>query len=448
MAPKATYRCAECGWTTAKWVGRCGECQAWGTVEDVSSPRTTVTSAGPVSSPALPITSVDMSAAMRRATGVDELDRVLGGGIVPGAVVLLAGEPGVGKSTLLLDVAHRWTSDGSISLYLSGEESAAQVRLRAERVGALSDSLYLAAEHDLSAALGHIDTVQPSLVIVDSVQTIQSADVDGSAGGVSQVKQVAATLIARAKETGVAIIIVGQVTKDGTVAGPRALEHVVDVVLYFEGDRHNSLRLVRSVKNRFGAADEVGCFELTDTGIVGLSDPSGVFLSDRTDVAPGTCVTVTIEGRRPLIAEVQSLVTPSNAPTPRRVTSGLDSSRVAMILGVLERHAKLRLSANECFVATVGGVKLSEPATDLAVALAIASGVIDTPIPANVCAFGEVGLAGDIRRVVNLDRRLEEASRLGFTVAIVPRGQVSEPAGMTVLQVNTIAEALAALPRG
>ena len=436
---RAEFRCAECGWTTAKWVGRCGECQAWGTVEDSSAPKLRTIAAGPVSAPAQPITAIDVTSAAARSTNISELDRVLGGGIVPGAVILLAGEPGVGKSTLLLDVAAKW---GDRSLYVSGEESAAQIKLRADRVGALSDELFLAAESDPAAVLGHIQSVQPTLVIADSVQTIGAAEIDGAIGGVSQVREVAAALIREAKTSNVAVIIVGHVTKDGSVAGPRTLEHLVDVVLYFEGDRHNSLRLVRAVKNRYGAADEVGCFELTDTGIVGLLDPSGLFLSDRNAAAPGTAVTVTIEGRRPLIAQVQSLVNPSNAPSPRRVTSGLDSARVAMILGVLERHGGIRVSSQECFVATVGGVKLAEPATDLAVLLAIASGVMDHAIDGAWCAFGEVGLSGEVRKVSGLDRRLAEAERLGFTDAVIPTGNAGAKSSMKLHPVATIRDAL------
>ncbi len=439
---KPPFRCAECGWTTVKWVGRCGECQAWGTVEDVSAPKLRTIAAGPVSAPALPITDVDVSAAAARSTNISELDRVLGGGIVPGAVILLAGEPGVGKSTLLLDVAAKW---GERALYVSGEESAAQIKLRANRVGAISNELFLAAESDLSAVLGHIQAVTPTLVIADSVQTIGASDVDGAIGGVTQVREVAAALIREAKTSDVAVIIVGHVTKDGSVAGPRTLEHLVDVVLHFEGDRHNSLRMVRAVKNRYGAADEVGCFELTDSGIIGLVDPSGLFLSDRNASAPGTAVTVTIEGRRPLVAQVQSLVNPSNAPSPRRVTSGLDAARVAMILAVLERHGGVKLAAQECFVATVGGVKLVEPATDLAALLAIASGVVDRALPGTWCAFGEVGLSGEVRKVSGLDRRLAEAERLGFTDVIIPTGNEGAKSAMRLHPVGTIREALALL---
>ncbi len=450
--PAAAYRCTECGWTSAKWVGRCGECQAWGTVEEAGVPRTRSTAASAARTPAVPIGSVDLVAARAVPTTIGELDRVLGGGLVPGAVLLLAGEPGVGKSTLLLETAATWARSGRRALYATGEESAAQVRMRAERIGAIADDLYLCAETDLGAVLGQLDAVQPSLLVLDSVQTVTSADVDGVAGGVTQVKEVAASLIAVAKDRGIAVVLVGHVTKDGSVAGPRALEHIVDVVLHFEGDRQGPLRLVRAVKNRFGPADEIGCFELVDDGIIGLPDPSGLFLGDRTDPAPGTCVTVTIEGRRPLVAEVQALVAPTSAPQPRRVTSGLDSSRIAMMLAVLERRAGVRLATADCFVATVGGVRLAEPATDMAVALAIASSAADVALPAGLVAFGEIGLAGDIRAVGSLERRLVEAARLGFTEAIVPAraqrsgGRVEAPSGMRIHEVATVADALRVSP--
>ena len=448
----AAFRCTDCGWTANKWVGRCGECQAWGTVEEVGAVRARTTSSTTTSSPAVPIGTVAIDSARAIPSGSDELDRVLGGGFVPGAVILLAGEPGVGKSTLLLDTAATWARSGRRALYVTGEESAAQVRLRAERIDAVADELYLASESDLGSVLGQIDVTVPSLLILDSVQTVSSGQVDGAAGGVTQVKEVAASLIAVAKARDMTVVLVGHVTKDGSVAGPRTLEHLVDVVLTFEGERQSPLRLVRAVKNRYGPADEIGCFELVDDGIVGLADPSGLFLGDRRDPAPGTCVTVTIEGRRPLVAEVQALVAPTNAPQPRRVTSGLDSARIAMMLGVLERRAGVRLATADCFVATVGGVRLAEPATDMAVALAIASSASDTALPSGLVAFGEIGLAGDVRPIGSLERRLTEAQRLGFTDAIVPAralrargGATPPPAGMRVHEVGTIHEAIAAV---
>jgi DNA repair protein RadA/Sms len=316
------------------------------------------------------------------------------------------------------------------------------VRLRADRISAVNARLWLAAENDLSAVLGQIDAVQPGLLVLDSVQTVASPDIDGSPGGVTQVREVAATLIRVAKERGIATVLVGHVTKDGSVAGPRLLEHLVDVVLSFEGDRHNRLRLVRAVKNRFGPTDEVGCFDLNESGIVGLADPSGLFLTRRDEPVPGTCVTVTLEGRRPLVAEVQALVTPTSQNNPRRATSGLDSARTSMILAVLDRRGRIPLTQSEVYAATVGGVQLREPSTDLAVALAVASAVIDRPLPADLVAIGEVGLAGEIRAVTGLSRRLTEAARFGFTRAIVPSGSVRVPDGMRVIEAPDIHAAL------
>ncbi|HVC74845.1 MAG TPA: DNA repair protein RadA [Mycobacteriales bacterium] len=438
---RPTFRCADCGWLTAKWVGRCGECQAWGTVADTTAPAVRTTRAGPVSSAARPIGEVDVEAARAVPTGVDELDRVLGGGMVPGAVVLMAGEPGVGKSTLLLDVAARF-AERARALYVTGEESTAQVRLRADRIGALRDELFLAAETDLAAVLGHVDAVKPDLLVVDSVQTIASAEVDGSPGNVSQVREVAAALIRVAKERGIATVLVGHVTKDGSIAGPRLLEHLVDVVLHFEGDRNSRLRLVRGVKNRYGPADEVGCFDLSDDGIVGLADPSGLFLSQQREAVPGTCVTVTVEGKRPLVAEVQSLVVPSLLNSPRRTTSGLDGGRLAMVLAVLQRRAQVQVGACDVYASTVGGVRLTEPATDLAVALAVAGSAKNDALATGLVAIGEVGLAGEIRRVTGTARRLSEAARLGFTHALVPPDPGKVPSGIEAIEVRDLPHAL------
>ena len=449
---RPAYRCAECGHTPPRWVGRCPECQAWGSVTEVGAvpvglrPLTAAVTAGAVTTPARPIAEIDVEAARARPTGVGELDRVLGGGLVPGAVLLLAGEPGVGKSTLLLEVARHYAAGGT-ALVVTGEESAAQVRLRAERTGALHPRLYLAAETDLAALLGHVETVGPGLLVVDSVQTIASPAAEGSAGGVTQVRAVAAALIAAAKSRTMATLIVGHVTKDGAIAGPRVLEHLVDVVLQFEGERHSTLRLVRATKNRFGPADEVGCFELTDGGIEGLPDPSGLFLTRRTEPVPGTCVTVTVEGRRPLLAEVQALVARSTLATPRRAVSGLDAARVAMVLAVLERRGRVRLGADDVFSATVGGVRVTEPAADLALALAVASAARDAPIPPATVVLGEVGLSGEVRRVGGVGRRLAEAARLGFTAALVPPDPGPLPAGMRVTEVADLGAALRALPR-
>jgi DNA repair protein RadA/Sms len=423
------YECAECGWRSTRWAGRCGGCAAWGTVAEHqaapgqvrSGARARLTAAAPALA-ALPIGQVDAGAARARPTGMSELDRVLGGGLVRGAVVLLAGEPGVGKSTLLLEAGALAAGHGRV-LYVTGEESAAQVRLRADRVGAVSDDLYLAAETDFGALLGHVEAVSPDLLIVDSVQTISAAGIDGVPGGVTQVREITAALTALAKRRSLTTILVGHVTKDGSVAGPRTLEHLVDVVLQFEGDPRGQLRMVRALKNRFGPTDEIGCFELGEYGLVGLPDPSGLFLSQRHDPVPGTCVTVTLEGRRPLVAEVQTLVCETSGDQPRRVTtSGLDFARVGMIIAVLQQRADLKIGKCDIFAATVGGVRLTEPSVDLALALAVASSLAKVNIPPDVVAIGEVGLAGEIRRVAGVQRRLAEAARMGFRRAVVPTG--------------------------
>jgi DNA repair protein RadA/Sms len=453
------FQCTECGWRTTKWSGRCGECQAWGTVEQAAAPlrpRAGAGSAGLFSAaaqlsavapatPAVSIAAVDATAAGARPTGLGELDRVLGGGLVPGAVVLLAGEPGVGKSTLLL-AAGRFAAQSGPVLYITGEESAAQVRLRADRIGAVAENLYLAAETDLGALLGHVAVVRPQLLIVDSVQTI-TAGVEGTPGGVTQIREVSAALIAVAKQHAVTTVLVGHVTKDGSIAGPRALEHLVDVVLHFEGDRHAQFRVVRAVKNRYGPTDEIGCFDMGEQGITEVPDPSGLFLSHRPDPVPGTCVTVTLEGRRPLVAEVQTLVAPTTLEIPRRVTSGLDASRLGMVLAVLNRRADLSIGRADVYAATVGGVRLSEPSVDLSVALSLASSAVNLSVPVSVVAIGEVGLAGEVRRVTGTARRLAEAERMGFRVAIVPAGSaVNGPgsprrdSGLGTIEVREVAD--------
>lgn len=428
-APKPGYRCAECGWRTTKWVGRCGECQAWGTVdEEGARAGVNVVQAGATTAPAMPIGQVKAEVAAARTTGVAELDRVLGGGLVPGAVILLAGEPGIGKSTLLLEAAARM-AEGETVLYVTGEESAAQVRLRADRIGAIRDRLYLAAETELSALVTHVEKVQPRLLVVDSVQTIGSAQATGVPGGVTQVREVAANLVRLAKERNMATVLVGHVTKEGSIAGPRTLEHLVDVVLNFEGDRHSRLRMVRAIKNRYGPTDEVGCFDLHERGIEGITDPSGLFVSRRSSPVPGTCVTVTVEGTRPLPAEVQALVARTEAQQPRRTSSGLDTYRVQMILAVLERRLNAKLGGCDVFTATVGGIKLADPAVDLSVMLAVASAAGDKPLPAGLVALGEVGLAGELRPVKDVRRRLSEAARLGFRRGLVPAGSLDEGGG-------------------
>ncbi|WP_414942001.1 DNA repair protein RadA [Amycolatopsis sp. cmx-11-51] len=440
----STYRCGECGYEAPKWVGRCPECQAWGTIEERGDARPAVArvAAGAPSAPARPIGEVDVETARAKPTGVSELDRVLGGGFVPGAVILLAGEPGVGKSTLLLEVTYQWAATAGRALYVTGEESAGQVRLRAERTGNVHDEMFLAAESDLAAILGHVDAVKPGVLIVDSIQTMASPQVEGSPGGVTQVRAVTSGLVALAKERGLPIVLVGHVTKDGSVAGPRVLEHLVDVVLQFEGDKHSTLRMLRGIKNRFGAADEIGCFELVEEGIVGVPDPSGLFLSHTAEPVAGTAVTVTMEGKRPLLGEVQALVSATQSPQPRRAVSGLDSARVAMVLAVVEKRAGIKVGDKDVYVATVGGMKITEPGIDLAVVLALMSSATDTALSPKLVAMGEVGLSGEVRRVPGIGRRLAEAARLGFTYALVPPDSGKIPPGIRVLEVADVASAL------
>src|ERR1700691_2021249 len=463
----AAFRCTECGWQATKWVGRAGECQPGGTVAEAAVPRLVRAGiraaaygggaggagrlgGGPVSTAAMPIGQVDAAHASARPTGLDELDRVLGGGLVPGAVLLLAGEPGVGKSTLLLEAGALVAATGPV-LYGTGGGAAAQGGMGAPRIGPRSEESFLAAETDLDAVLGHIDQVGPRLLIIDSVQTISAAGVEGVPGGVTQVREVASALTAVAKERSLATILVGHVTKDGSVAGPRTLEHLVDVVLHFDGDRHSQLRMVRAVKNRYGPTDEVGCFDLGEYGLIGLPAPSGLFLSRHSEPVPGTCVTVTLEGRRPLLAEVQALVAPSVLDVPKRVTSGLDSSRVGMVLAVLQRRAGLKLGRQDVYAATVGGVRLTEPSVDLAVAIALASSAANLSVPHGVVAIGEVGLAGEGRRGAGLTRRLAEAERMGFRRAVVPAGSAGLEGTrdtselIEVIQVEDIRQALAAV---
>lgn len=426
---KSEFKCSECGWTTVKWAGRCGECQAWGSLDETSGTTKEVRALKlNESQAARPITEIETGENQSQPTMVGEFDRVLGGGLVPGAAILLSGEPGVGKSTLLLEVASRLAKQGKKVLYVSAEESASQVKLRAQRTNAMSPNLYLAAETDLATVLGQVEAIRPELFIVDSVQTVASSDIDGVAGMPAQVREVAANLIRTAKQNEIPLLLVGHVTKDGSIAGPRTLEHLVDVVCHFEGDRQTSLRFIRTLKNRFGPTDEVGCFELTGEGILEVPDPSALFVSGSQNPVSGTCITVTVEGKRALIAEIQALVVHSTAPQPRRVTNGVDSSRVAMILAVLERRAGISVSDKDVYVSTVGGMKITEPAADLAIAIAIASAVKDKPVSNQIAAFGEISLAGEIRGVTNGAQRSQEALRLGHPTVIGEKGQLVKAA--------------------
>ncbi|WJY64336.1 hypothetical protein CATRI_11435 [Corynebacterium atrinae] len=467
MARKArsVHTCSECGYSSPKWLGRCPDCGSWGTlVESAVAPKAgsaaTAAVSGEVprgltpSNPAMPITQINGAAATAMSSGIGELDRVLGSGVVPGSVVLMAGEPGVGKSTLLLEVASRWASQEAgggktrTALYVTAEESAGQVRVRAGRTDALKDSLYLAAESNLDVVFGHVEQLKPSLLIVDSVQTMHAAGVEGVAGGVAQSRAVTAALTTLAKTSGIPVLLVGHVTKDGNVAGPRVLEHLVDVVLNFEGDRQSSLRMLRGIKNRFGATDEVGCFEQTAEGIREVPDPSGLFLSHRGQTPDGSAVTVAMDGVRPMLAEVQALTVDPVAKNPRRVVTGLDNNRVPMVLAVLQARAGERTNEKDAYLATVGGMRISETATDLAVALATWSSLHEKPLPPKTVVIGEVGLAGEIRRVPSVGRRLAEAARLGYDFAIVPAGEKISAPGMRVAQAATLREAIELAAKG
>ena len=469
MVKSATrYVCSECGWDGLKWVGRCPQCGQWGTVEEFHEARPAASSsrtAAPgrtsrtqaavsIVSAATPITQIDTSTASRLSTGFGEFDRVLGGGIVPGSVVLIAGEPGIGKSTLLLETAGNIAAgqpNGSV-LYVSGEESQAQVRLRASRVNAMEQNLLLASTTDLATVLGLIERTRPTLAIVDSAQTIVSQDVDGISGGSTQVREVASALIDTAKTLNIPVLLVGHVTKDGSIAGPRTLEHLVDVVCQFEGDAETALRMLRAVKNRFGPTDEVGCFDMSGEGIEEVTDPSGLFLSTGNGSAAtqvdGTCVTFTLDGHRSLSIEVQALVTRSVLPTPRRAANGVDSNRIAMLVAVLYRHGGINLLANDLYISTIAGGQAREPGCDLAIVAALASAAKSKPIPRTTCAIGEISLTGQVRPVPRLEYRLREAARLGFTTAVVPtlRKNVAVP-GMGVVQADTLQDALAAILR-
>lgn len=459
MAKSTTqYVCTECGWNGGKWYGRCPACSEWGSVQEfhearpqtansrTAAPgRTSRTQAANVITAATPISEVTDETATRLATGFAELDRVLGGGIVPGSVVLIAGEPGIGKSTLLLQTAGNVARHDTV-LYISGEESQAQVRLRASRINAVSDQLLLASTTDLATALGLIEEHKPALVIVDSAQTIVSQEVDGISGGSTQVREVASALIDTAKSLNIPVLLVGHVTKDGTIAGPRTLEHLVDVVCQFEGDSETALRMLRATKNRFGPTDEVGCFDMSGEGIEEVTDPAGLFLSGEGEAVEGTCVTFTLDGHRSLPIEVQALVTNSVLPTPRRAVNGVDASRIAMLTAVLYRHGKLNLLANDLYISTIAGGQAKEPGCDLAIVAALASAAHRTPIARTTCAIGEISLTGQVRPTPRMEYRLREAARLGFTTAIVPplRKKVAIE-GLTIVEVSNLAEALNAL---
>ncbi|MET0145127.1 MAG: DNA repair protein RadA [Ilumatobacteraceae bacterium] len=448
---KTVHACQDCGAAHAKWSGQCSVCGGWNTlVEELMGAAPGADRSGTVAASVATahvelLDDVDALLAQPRPTGIGELDRVLGGGIVQGSVTLLGGEPGIGKSTLLLQLLAWWPGP---TLYLSAEESPQQVRARAERLNVGRPDLWISAETSLAGVIDAIDRVAPGLVVVDSIQTITDRRLSSSAGSVAQVRECAQQLVVEAKRRGVAIVLVGHVTKDGALAGPRVLEHVVDTVLSFEGERHHALRLLRAVKHRFGSTEELGLFEMTGTGLAGVPDPSKLFLADRRERVPGSVVVPAMEGRRPLMVEVQALTVPIPPGTPgRRNAQGLDGGRLAMLLAVLERHAGLAVGRDDVYASTVGGVRLVDPGIDLGVALAVASAATEVPVAAGDVVMGEIGLGGEVRQAPHAARRLAEAARIGFQRALVP---TSSPAcaGIELVRVGTVAEALAAARMG
>ncbi|MEI7446016.1 MAG: DNA repair protein RadA [Burkholderiales bacterium] len=448
---RTQYVCSECGGSTPKWAGRCPHCGAWNTLTEsaVEAPR--AAAPGNRFAPLAPAGGVQMldevvaAEVPRWPTGAEEFDRVLGGGLVPGSVVLIGGDPGIGKSTLLLQaLAH--LSQSLPVLYVSGEESAAQVAMRARRLGVDGSKVPMLPEIGLERIVAGVDARKPAVVVIDSIQTLYTEQLTSAPGSVAQVRDCAAQLTRMAKQSGVAVVMIGHVTKEGTLAGPRVLEHMVDTVLYFEGDTHSSYRLVRAFKNRFGAVNELGVFAMTDRGLRGVSNPSALFLSQHDKQVAGSCVLVTQEGSRPLLVEVQALVDASHSPSPRRLSVGLEPARLAMLLAVLHRHAGIACFDQDVFINAVGGVKIGEPAADLAVLFAIVSSLKDRPLPRGLAVFGEVGLAGEIRPSPRGQERLREAAKLGFSRVIAPKANVPKKPieGLEVIAVERIDAALSA----
>jgi len=443
---KTIYTCTECGGQTLKWQGQCPHCNAWNTLVETIAEKTSASRYQPLaeSSKLQKLGDVEAREESRRPTGIGELDRVLGGGLVTGAVVLLGGDPGIGKSTLLLQ-ALAILGGSCNAIYVSGEESVQQIALRASRLAVDAADLHLLAEIQLEKVLAVLSTQKPDVAVIDSIQTIYSEALQSAPGSVAQVRECAAQLTRFAKSSGTALLLVGHVTKEGALAGPRVLEHMVDAVLYFEGDTHSSFRLVRAIKNRFGAVNELGVFAMTESGLRGISNPSALFLSQHGSQVAGSCVMVTQEGSRPLLVEVQALVDEAHAPNPRRLSVGLEQNRLAMLLAVLHRHAGIAAFDQDVFVNAVGGVKIDEPAADLPVLLAIVSSLRNKPLPEKLVAFGEIGLAGEVRPVQRGQERLREAAKLGFKLAIIPKANAPRTAieGIEVVSVERVEEAVA-----
>ena len=451
MKTKTIFYCTECGNETPKWAGRCPACGAWNSiVEQADKPMKSgrkPASARDVKP--VPITEIGTADEIRFSTGMGELDRVLGGGAVKGSLVLVGGAPGIGKSTLMLQICKKLGEFARV-LYVSGEESAHQLKLRAQRLDAESDNLYVLSETCLGNILECVRSEQPDVLIVDSIQTLYNEDLDSPAGGVGQVKDCTMALMQLAKGQGVTVFVIGHVNKEGSIAGPKVLEHMVDCVLYFEGDQHMTYRILRAAKNRFGATNEIGVFEMMDRGLREVENPSEMLLSGRPKDAPGTCVTCAMEGARPVLAEVQALIAPASASNPRRMSNGFDYNRAAMLLAVLEKRGGLKVSACDAYLNIVGGLSLDEPAADLAAVIALASSYLDRPVPSDLVAIGEVGLTGELRSVNQLDQRVSEIQRLGFRRCVVPAhraGTIKAPTGLTVIPARNIGEAIRAALR-
>ncbi|HEX5365079.1 MAG TPA: DNA repair protein RadA [Acidimicrobiales bacterium] len=449
----SVFRCSTCGAEHPQWTGWCPACDGSGTIgPEPVAPARAVRARGPVVSASrstpVPIAEALGDAAAPVPTGEAELDRVLGGGLVPGSVTVLGGEPGVGKSTLLLQALASVAGRGGRCLYVTSEESARQVALRAGRLGATPPALWLVAETSLPHVVAHLDDLAPEVLVVDSIQTVHDPDLPSAPGSAAQVRGCAHLLVGEAKRRGVSVVLVGHVTKDGDLAGPRLLEHLVDTVLAFEGERHHALRMLRAVKHRFGSTHELGLFEMGEAGLTGVPDPSALFLADRPVGVPGSVVAPVLDGQRPLLVEVQALVVPSSVPAPRRTTQGVDVGRLAQVLAVLDRRAELDLSRCEVHVGVAGGVRVAEPAVDLAMAVAVASSATGAVVPAPLVACGEIGLGGELRQVQRTERRLAEAGRLGFTHAVVPGSAPDGPAGLRLSRASSLTEALGAALEG
>ena len=452
MKNKTVYFCKECGNETPKWVGQCGACGAWNSIVEqaekaTKSNKKSVTK-GIVK--ACPITDIDTSDEIRFPTGMGELDRVLGGGAVKGSLVLVGGAPGIGKSTLMLQICKQLGTFSKV-LYVSGEESAHQLKLRAQRLEVDSTQLFVLSETCLGNILDCVDHEKPDVLIVDSIQTLYNEELDSPAGGVGQVKDCTMSLMQLAKGQGITVFVIGHVNKEGSIAGPKVLEHMVDCVLYFEGDQHMTYRILRAVKNRFGATNEIGVFEMMDRGLKEVENPSEMLLSGRPEDAPGTCVTCVMEGARPVLAEVQALIAPSGSANPRRTSNGFDYHRAAMLLAVLEKRGNLKLSQCDAYLNIIGGLTLDEPAADLAAVVALASSYLDKPVPSNMAAVGEVGLSGEIRSISHLEQRLSEVQRLGFTQCMIPANKskdIKPLPNLELLPVQNVAQALQFLARG